>query len=444
VPTRAFSTALVKVVSMQYNQRPMSRLARIVIIVWIVGLVLGTRYVFGEPQDFGPNQHFEYIRFFLPLSAITSLLTLVYFRKSLFALFRNRKFLTVFLLGVVLLVINASYAFRSDLAFFWLGFCLLIFLSTAVIYKISRANEQASLTIFNAIIAVGLVEAFLGLLQAALGHSLGLTLLGEPIANDLTKGVAKLAIGDAVLLRPFGTFPHSNVLGGMLVVALAAYLVKTRLFTKDRISFLEYFVPGILLISTLLTYSRSSWLAALVLVIGFLGYERIRQTLIPAITVMVLAVIIGFPGVSGRFRLGEQTQQVVIRENLSSAATGMIRANPFWGVGLHGFVAKLETGPALETYEKQPVHNSFLLASTELGFVTLITVIFAVGFFIRTVFRNRNVLAGVIAVSVIPIFFLDHYLLSLSTGISLLALFGLILLISNSSLVSRETKADIT
>jgi O-antigen ligase len=429
---------------LQYNQRPMSRLARIVIIVWIVSLVLGTRYVFGEPQDFGPNQHFEYIRFFLPLSAITSLFTIFYFRKALIALLRNKMFLGVLTLGVLLLVINALNAFRSDLAFFWLGFCLLTFLATAVVYKVGTINKQIPLAILNSIIVFGLFEAVLGLLQAALGHSLGLTLLGEPIANDLTKGVAKLAIGEAVLLRPFGTFPHSNVLGGMLIAALAAYLVKARLFPRERISFLGYIVPGILLISTLLTYSRSSWLAALILIIGFLSYERIRQALFPSIAVMVLAVVIGFPGVSGRFRLGEQTQQIVIRENLSSLATGMIRASPWWGVGSHNFVAKLDTGPGLETYEKQPVHNSFLLASTELGLVTLVAAIVAAGFFVRGLLRKRNVSAAIVAISLLPILLLDHYLLTLFTGIGLLALYGLILLISNKFLVSRETKADIT
>jgi O-antigen ligase len=417
----------------------MSRLAHIVIIVWTIGLVLGVRYVFGEPQDFGPNQHFEYLRLFIPLSAVTSLLTIIYFRMQLRELFRNRKFLALLGLGLLLFIINAANAFRPGLAFFWLGFCLLTFLAAAAVYMAITKDNKISRTLLTTIITIGLAEAILSIFQASLGHSLGLSFLGEPIATDLTKGVAKLAIGDAILLRPFGTFPHSNVLGGMLVVALAAFLVKIRLFGNVRTSLPNYLIPGLLLIALLLTYSRSSWLAALILIIGFLTFERVRKILFVPIAVVTIAIIIGFPGVVGRFQLGEQKQQVEIRENLTSVATGMIRASPFWGVGLHNFVAKLDVGSSLETYEKQPVHNTFKLAPTELGVIVTAALLLVVGLAARSIIKRRNSTAIIVAASAVPILLLDHYLFSLFTGIGLLALFALIVLISTKTSVSRET-----
>ncbi|MFH0830686.1 MAG: hypothetical protein V1895_01340 [Parcubacteria group bacterium] len=44
----------------------MKSLRHIAVICWLLGVVIGTRYVFGDIQVFGERQYLEYITPYLP------------------------------------------------------------------------------------------------------------------------------------------------------------------------------------------------------------------------------------------------------------------------------------------------------------------------------------------------------------------------------------------
>ena len=67
------------------------------------------------------------------------------------------------------------------------------------------------------ILGVALFECFVGMCQFFTQHAIGLKLLGEP---RLERDQATFSMGSFQVMRAYGTFPHSNVLGGFLVFSL--------------------------------------------------------------------------------------------------------------------------------------------------------------------------------------------------------------------------------
>ncbi|MFO0702502.1 MAG: O-antigen ligase family protein [Candidatus Andersenbacteria bacterium] len=407
-----------------------------ILVAWIVSLALGTRYVFGQPQDFGANQHLEYTRLFLPLSALVSVALIVALRRYAPRL-SLRSFFALLAL-VVAVAIGANRALRPDLAVWWFALLCTYGLTTVLVYRYCQRDAAARQLLGQTVFAVAAVEASLGLLQFALGHSLGLWRLGEPVANDTTLGVAKLAIGTVKLLRPFGTFPHANLFGAFCVVGLCAYALANK--NKDRSSTLEKVGAGLVTLGLIVSFSRSAWLSGLVALLAIFvlgGRSRWRVTG-TTIVVALLGIVAFVPLLTGRFNLSEQTQQLDIRNSLSSAAAEVLQQNPLVGVGLRNFVPVLQARhPDWQPFELQPVHNVGLLLAAEVGLLGVAAILALC----IPLLRSPRIGDLATFLVLLPLATLDHYLISIPQGVGIAVL--LILLLTNLS-VPRETKKFLT
>ncbi len=148
--------------------------------------------------------------------------------------------------------------------------------------------------------------------------------MGERNFNIFTPNIAKV-FWEGLILRPYATFPHPNVLGGWLVVA--------GLMTGG-------WPMAIAFTALIFTFSRTAIFAAIAAV---LIYKR-KFFLLPLI--LVPFMIPGSPdSYSGRV-------------DLVKTSVNIIRGYPLFGTGLGNFVR----------LSPQPVHNVFLLAIAELGF----------------------------------------------------------------------------
>ena len=165
-------------------------------------------------------------------------------------------------------------------------------------------------------------------------------LLGERNFNIFTPNIAKVFFGE-LLLRPYATLSHPNVLGGWLVVA----------------GILTGGWPMAIAFTTILvTFSRTAIFASLTAIIFF----KRHYSLLPLLLLPFL--IPGSPDSwSGR-------------RELFQASINIIQTHPLFGTGLGNFVR------LTQDYGFQPVHNVFLLALSELGiplFIYLIILSFS-------------------------------------------------------------------
>jgi O-antigen ligase/polysaccharide polymerase Wzy-like membrane protein len=115
------------------------------------------------------------------------------------------------------------------------------------------------------LVASAVIQSTLAAAQFVTQQSLIPVQLGLPwLPSDPTRGGAPVildALGDR-LLRGFGTFPHPNVLGGYLAIAMVCLPLLYRRW--PRAAPLVTAAGAVLVIGLLVSFSRGAWLATLV------------------------------------------------------------------------------------------------------------------------------------------------------------------------------------
>jgi len=96
-----------------------------------------------------------------------------------------------------------------------------------------KITFQKRLKIFLAIfILIGLFNALLAFLQIANNGSIGLRFLRESLFEPSMSGVAKIALWGKIFVRPYGLFPHPNLLGLYLLMAILSIWLYLKLFAS--------------------------------------------------------------------------------------------------------------------------------------------------------------------------------------------------------------------
>jgi len=323
--------------------------------------------------------------------------------------------------------------------------------------------------IFLVLIFLGIFEAVLGFSQFARQESIGLQVLGEPslpnfavsaIGTKIPAGIARLDIASGKLIRGYGTFPHPNVLSAFLLLSLAAlcYFSLKNVFPwgtwlrhgftdvskKDFFNYVwrEIFLSvGIFIIALglLVTFSRTAWLAAILLAFAFSFFGFFTRTYRrKAVKLFFIswAIIFSFVGTFGVFifpraqvSLGEPA--VTYRLRYDEVGFTIIKNQPL-GVGIgnqliYGVRNNIyrELGMT-ELWEWQPVHNIYLLMASEIGIIgALAFVVLMLALFIKMIRQNWGAqktdgllgFAGGAMLAVLLFFGLaDHFLWTLQPG----------------------------
>lgn len=241
--------------------------------------------------------------------------------------------------------------------------------------------QQKRANINNIVIcfAVGvLFESSLAIAQFYFQHSLQgiFYLFGERLFNPQTPGIANASLNGELMLRPYGTFPHPNVLAGYLLIAMQ--LVSSR-FTvgssqlKKGIYLLSLLFGSIALFLTMSRVAIALWVLNILFYIfqNFRSKHNTYYILLNTLLVLLIGSIFLSP-LSNRFaHLSFFDEAVVQRFELVNASIKMIKAHPFFGVGLGNFLIELPSflkTPG-NTFFIQPVHNIYLLILAETGIV---------------------------------------------------------------------------
>lgn len=287
----------------------------------------------------------------------------------------------------------------------------------------------------NVLLLAALWVSALAFAQFFLQKSVGglLYFLGERSFSAQTPGIANASLSGLLVLRPYATFPHPNVLGGFLaaVITLVLYWGLHPYLQEKGMNKTSWFILGgvfICLMALLLSMSRSAILALfLIWVFYVLRMKNMRKEILTGgiLILLISALILIRLDLLPRFLEFKITDESVIsRITQMNQAVRIVASFPLFGVGLQNYLIQL--GEIESRYQiLQPVHNVFFLVLSEMGIVgTLSVVIFIAWLFRRIKDAPSPVREGKYALFFLIIFLgmFDHYLYTLHQGRILLSL----------------------
>ncbi len=302
-----------------------------------------------------------------------------------------------------------------------------------VFYIAKFVDLKKDLVKVISILGLGSVfESILAIAQFFNKGSIGgvLYYLGERTFTSTTPGISNASIQGELVLRPYATFPHPNVLAGYLVVVMTLVLFLFVMISKKQktISY-QLSVISYLILSTFALFLTLSRIAVLVwvLVLGFVLVKKILSSNVVIkqvgnmLTIFIIIAFVFFTPLFSRFlETSIREQSVVQRKELINASVEMVKEKPFTGVGLGNFIPTLVniSGPLKSSTYLQPVHNIYLLVAAETGLIGL-------GFFLIFLYKTfKKTSHKLHIISHMRLVFLiilvlgmfDHYFLTLQQG----------------------------
>jgi hypothetical protein len=294
-------------------------------------------------------------------------------------------------------------------------------------------------------LGIGVVfQSILALYQFLKQGSVGgvLYFLGERSFNSSTPGIANVSLNGELVLRPYGTLPHPNVLAGYLLIGMILVLfslisakIKKVIRSKNKeFKFWKYYLSSVFhnasfvikvaalifgTIALLISMSRIAILLwILVVVYNLLINFKSR---LPSIALVIVSALLLISPLGTRFTTTSASDEAITQRSiLTEASFKMLKSNTLVGIGLGNFIpslAEIQKPLTTGTY-LQPVHNIFLLVMVETGLIGL-------GIFIWLLWKTflatngkwqmaNGILFCLLAITISGMF--DHYWLTLQQG----------------------------
>lgn len=331
------------------------------------------------------------------------------------------------------LILNIFFADRPLLSLY--GAAKLFEFAFLAIYIAKTIRYTIQLFLITCLFSISAIfESLLAIFQYLNQGSLNgiFYFFGERTFTGSTPGIANADIGGTLVLRPYATFPHPNVLAGYLLLSI---VLIWNFLLKNNSRWLQLFgAISLTLCSSalLLTLSRVAimiWLSLLLFTFMKLLVQKIKTFQGRALFVILSLVLISL---LGSFHISQEVltrftqtslsdESVTERTELLTSSTKMIEQHPIFGVGLYNFI------PALAPLQKpmplglylQPVHNIFVLAFSETGIIGFGLFVWLI---IETIQRIRKQESGirniffVLLLTIIVTGSFDHYWLTLQQG----------------------------
>ena len=339
----------------------------------------------------------------------------------------------IFLLSTLCLLATISIFWSLD----WrtsLYISLHFWLILLLILSLRDWHETWTVAIFGLCVglSIQLITGFIGYAQQSTAFLDSLNMEWPGILDPSMRGVSVVQLADGLrILRAYGTLPHPNILGGFAFLTLLGPASLFLLNKKPNYPALILLCLGIILIG--LTFSRSAWLALIafmiILVLKSKYFDRKKLFLLIAAVILTSILTLYplkdlvFTRVSNSAIATEQNS-ILGRVWYTQQAINIIQKHLLTGMGIGSFVLELSK-IAVEGVLVEPVHNIFLLVTTELGVVGLIiTISLFISIALHT-FKAKSpqaILASATLTGLGVISFFDHYLWTLAPGRMLLGL----------------------
>lgn len=300
--------------------------------------------------------------------------------------------------------------------------------------------------ILLSMISMGILQSSFAIAQYFHQGSFGLRILGEPNFNHASHSSAiwcpegarwivdrllGLDFGTTIVVRPMGTTPHPNVLGGFLALTGLASLsflsLSKRKFIWSALIFLQFFALTI-------TYSRGALFSYLIGVAIWFGWnwrthnrKELFKTAILLGSISFFLLILFHEqlawrgGVFSSTKVSQRTH--VYRSGLEHIAWRMIEKEPLFGVGFLQF--SLRGQEFIEPEKKSSdhingVHSIYLILAAESGLLALLCFVgFVASILLRAVRAEPTPYIGSLIAMFIAILLIggkDFYPLSFQIG----------------------------
>jgi O-antigen ligase len=333
------------------------------------------------------------------------------------------------LLILVTLSIAWSQDWRTSLYIslhFWLLFLLILSL------RDWHEAWKPAMYGLSVALAIQLIAGFTGFALQSTAFLEPFNMQWPGILEPSMHGVSVVQLGNGLrILRAYGTLPHPNILGGLILVTLlgpASFFLTGR---KRNYPALILFSLGIVL--AILTFSRSAWLGLIVFFVLLLlkakhvDHARVFLLVSTAALTAFLTLLplhdLFFTRI-GASTVETETMSMAGRSWITGQALSAIREHPLTGLGIGSFVINL-ANTAVEGAPIEPVHNVILLATAELGVAGLILIAILFVSVVRSIIRStspRAILAGALLAGLGIISLFDHYLWTIAPGRTMLGL----------------------
>ena len=203
--------------------------------------------------------------------------------------------------------------------------------------------------------------------------------LGERTFSANTPFIAQAIIHGQLVLRPYATLPHPNVLSAFLVVNFTWTFFFLILQKKFQIvnTFFLFFSAFLTFFGTLFSLSRVSLLVLFGTMIALFGLKKNARLLLLAPIITGILFFSGWLNILWFrfFSLTETSaQSYQLRWILNQLAVRLFLDNPLAGVGLNHFLYVVQQRDGLEMGAVrflQPAHSVYLLIAAETGVVGL-------------------------------------------------------------------------
>ncbi|MBI3211423.1 MAG: O-antigen ligase family protein, partial [Simkania negevensis] len=337
---------------------------------------------------FNKNIHFSLVDLFLLL-----ILVLLPFAKKIgvksFFLKGSRKYLTLMILSGVISLFFSLFTSYYQQYFSLLNLALMLLLFHVALTLCENRKELIEQVIW-CFLFVSFLECIVACYQFFSQQSLGWTIIGETILNPLDLSLASYHLNGEekrLILRPYGTFYHPNILGGFLAMCILlsyyCYLSADRLWQKV---FLIPLIP-LQILTLFLTTSRGGMLCFAVGTLMWLSLilsrkareeKKKRKSLSPLAWMVTLSILLTtfFLHKQLESRGGFINYNSVVqgsdaeRFQDQSRALEMIKAYPLTGVGYNCYTLFPDEILSLPRSPRLP-HNIYLLIGSELGLLGL-------------------------------------------------------------------------
>lgn len=289
------------------------------------------------------------------------------------------------------------------------------------LFAILRADTDAQKPFFIGILFAAAGQALLALTQIIANATFASSFLGVAAHRAADSGVAVIISNGARLIRAYGGMPHPNIFGGFMVVALAIYMFVIHKWkpTLTRWQTIEFI--ALLTAALFFSYSRSAWIAAVVLLCVFWRiFKEANVWRVIKITAIVFFIIFALNADHGLSRItaGNAVEMRSFSERYNSILIWKetVVHYLFFGTGFNAYTAATSYGPA---ENREPTHSVPLLAFAEFGVIGF--ALFGLAFFLLWPFSAKKISGrSVLFFSpFLPIALLDHYLFSLWPGLVL-------------------------
>jgi hypothetical protein len=350
-------------------------------------------YMYGIPVDYLAPKLF--------LSDIIGLLLIIFSYQEIVIFYkRYGRYVIGF---IIIAVINSYIAQIPTLTIYnWLH------LTCFTLIFIAVKNSKAQSKIINLLLLLGAVlQLILVLQQQYFGHSLqGLWYyMGERLLSISTPDVAKVALWGSDMLRAYGSFSHPNSFGGFYTLILYYALIYC---PRSHLNNLLIVICGLLIT---LSFSK----VAIIAMILILLYCVTKTHATPwSIATLIFISILAFVTAASNLIPTSLSERITHVSN----ALMIIARYPLFGVGLGNYTSI--TAVTSIAAIPQPVHNIFLLLTSELGIIACFGIIYSL---IRYLPKKLWLYVG--CIMFLGMF--DHYLLTLQqNGLSVALLLACI------------------